>query len=138
MNADEENRYWAETEKGRMALQQSDARYVGKEVRQERSSSTPPLVMYYTPALPDVEQPKKEAKRYISCKNYCKWHKMVFPGRPHPDLREAHKLQKLHTGPELRMIDHIARMLTDDQVFSQRLHRRNPNYRKIWLAWFRS
>ncbi|KAF8164298.1 hypothetical protein BJ912DRAFT_1095821 [Pholiota molesta] len=106
----------------------------------------PPLVMYYTPALlpeyRDAPRKKKEVKRYyISAKNYCKWHWMVFSGDDHPTIAEANKLRNLHSASELRMIDHIARMLPDDKVFSGKAHRARPwtpKYEAIWLAWFRS
>ncbi|KAF8189671.1 hypothetical protein BJ912DRAFT_360856 [Pholiota molesta] len=147
-NSEEEEKYWEEAAKSQRILQQSDARYAGAEVRkrQDLTSYVPPLVMYYTPALlpeyRDAPRKKKEVKRYyISGKNYCKWHWMVFSGDDHPTIAEANKLRNLHSASELRMIDHIARMLPDDKVFSGKAHRARPwtpKYEAIWLAWFHS
>jgi hypothetical protein len=98
-SSEEEEKYWEEAARSHRILQQSDARYAGAEVRkrQDLTSYVPPLVMYYTPALlpeyRDAPRKKKEVKRYyISSKNYCKWHWMVFSGdvsatiRPGPPL----------------------------------------------------
>jgi len=83
MTPEMEDKYWQRIKIGQLDLQRSDARYVDTTgVLKPDISSLPPLVMYYSPALPlkRPENPRKLKKYYLSVKDYCKWHRMVFPG----------------------------------------------------------
>ncbi|CAA7268692.1 unnamed protein product [Cyclocybe aegerita] len=148
---EDEARYWEQAERGRKVLERSDARFVGADRVQKPLPELPPLVIYYTPALPPLyrdtrsqeerRRKKKEKRRYyISSKTYCKWHRMVFPNsvsrkcvsgplwalialQEHPTISQASKYRAEKTSDELREIHRISQMLPDDAVFA---HPGNP------------
>jgi len=84
-----EDTYWKEAARGARELHQSDARFVGiTRPRHVRAPELPPLVKYYTPAvLPKyrdehtkMQRKEERCRNRPSVKEYCKWHRMVFPG----------------------------------------------------------
>ncbi|KAJ3499194.1 hypothetical protein NLJ89_g10124 [Agrocybe chaxingu] len=139
---EDEARYWEQAERGRKALERSDARFVGADRVQKPLPDLPPLVMYYTPALPPLyrdtklreerKQKKREKRQYsISSKMYCKWHRMVFP-----NLAARYRAER--TQEELREIRRIAQMLPDDAVFPHPGNPKpkvSPKYHRIWQEW---
>ncbi|PPQ95950.1 hypothetical protein CVT26_016116 [Gymnopilus dilepis] len=143
MTPEMEEKYWKRATVGRRRLQRSDARYVGnmgKKLLKDREEELPPLVMSYTPALPPERRKKAKKLRgyYISAKDYCKWHRMVFPGDDHPTLAEASRLRKMHDAEELKVIHRISRMLPDDEVFPRpntQPRPWSPKYQRKWRRW---
>ncbi|KDR71071.1 hypothetical protein GALMADRAFT_803744 [Galerina marginata CBS 339.88] len=142
MTPEMEEKYWKRAERGQRELERSDARYIdssGIPVL-DRTPQLPPLVMYYTPALPPTKQErlKKQKPYYLSARSYCKWHRMVFPGSDHPTISQASRLRKMHDPEELRKIHRISRMIPDDQVFRPRNAEPipwSPRYQRKWLKW---
>ncbi|KAF8901519.1 hypothetical protein CPB84DRAFT_1777523 [Gymnopilus junonius] len=140
-----EEKYWERAAASQRKLQLSDARYVDAKGLPLRDSlpQLPPLVMYYVPALPSEKpkEPKKLKTYFLSTKNYCKWHRMVFPGDDHPTLIEASRLRKMHDLEELQEIHRISRMLSDDEVFQRPNVTPRPwttKYQRKWQKWRRS
>lgn len=84
MTPEAEKSYWKKAAAGQRNLQRSDARYVDMEGLPLRDGMPrlPPLVMYYIPALLPKRRrnPKKPKRYFLSAKDYCRWHRMVFPG----------------------------------------------------------
>ncbi|PPQ88907.1 hypothetical protein CVT25_009142 [Psilocybe cyanescens] len=141
MSPEMERKYWKSAAKDRMTLLRSDARFVGRNGR--RTSTMPPVILSYTPALPlEKQRKRKKGNHYfISPKTYCKWHRMVFPGAKHPTFAEASKLRDTHDAEELQQIHHISRMLPDDQVFpdSGGIPKPwSPKYQQKWRKWLKS
>lgn len=130
----EEEQYWKDAAYGKSVLEQTDARWHARRKMTERIAatglhkesrpSTPPLVMYYIPALlPEYRDAKQRGKRRLaeptgvvcgrrtgktgkggeqaeerislSAKNYVKWHWMVFPGTRESDHPSLHEAQRL-------------------------------------------
>lgn len=90
---EDEQRYWEEAARGLRELQNSDAKYTVKKIKGcIKPFELPPLVMYYTPALPRFQRTKEERRRTpmshkeemrhrrkITPEIYIKWHWMTHP-----------------------------------------------------------
>ncbi|OAX41103.1 hypothetical protein K503DRAFT_686129, partial [Rhizopogon vinicolor AM-OR11-026] len=130
---EEEAKYWCISARYRRHLAHSSAR------RPPHETSEIPLVTYYTPRLlpqyRDVRYCDQESGEFIiSARTFCKWHRMVFRGSRHPTLAQATQRMKYHSHRDLREIQRIARLLSDEEVF--RIHQLwSPKYSKMWKQW---
>ncbi|KAG2035316.1 hypothetical protein BDR03DRAFT_531281 [Suillus americanus] len=126
-----EAKYWYIAARYRRHLAQSSAR------RPPHETSEIPLVTYYTPRLlpqyRDVRHSDDGSGEFcISAKTFCKWHRMVFRGPHHPTLAQAAIRMKYHSHRDLREMQRIARLLSDEQVLRRPW---SPKYSKLWKRW---
>ncbi|TFK41604.1 hypothetical protein BDQ12DRAFT_390243 [Crucibulum laeve] len=137
----EEAHYWKVSARGQRELQHSDARFVGREAQ----GLPPSVIPYYVPALlPEYREVQTKKKRktnrdndeyVINPRKYCKWHRMVFRGPTHPTLSQASFLRMSCTSEDMQEMSRIARMRSDEAVFSSHSRRKwkwTPEYQEIW------
>ncbi|KAF9040860.1 hypothetical protein BJ165DRAFT_1492621 [Panaeolus papilionaceus] len=89
------------------------------------SQSPPPLPLINT----GIFTPKGSFRVRITDKSYCKWHKMVFQHRTHPDEKMASYFKHLHESEEeLLEIQRIASLGPVPKQWT-------PKYQQIWFDW---
>ncbi|KAG6328940.1 hypothetical protein ID866_10149 [Astraeus odoratus] len=100
------------------------------------------LVEYYTPRLLPLYREKGVNGGYqgtnadftISAKTYCKWHRMVYPDRPHPTPAQAKRKMRHHSSQDLREMFRISRLLSDERVFRV-VKKNSTKYKEMWEAY---
>ncbi|KAI6033803.1 hypothetical protein BKA83DRAFT_4181258 [Pisolithus microcarpus] len=144
----EEARYWRLAERYRRRLYSGGTQVQAKlelGFRNTRSYVSAQLVEYYTPRLLPVyremgrsgNSQEADAAFTISPKTYCKWHRMVFPDRPHPTLTQAARRIKQHSPRDLREILRISRLAPIGKAFRADgdQERYTTKYKKLWQAY---
>ncbi|KAL0948904.1 hypothetical protein HGRIS_009013 [Hohenbuehelia grisea] len=84
-SAEEEQAYWVSSEPYRERLRKSDARHLAVDPAHRQKLPLSATVSSYAAALPPATRCRRRncldcSEYYLSAKNYCKWHKMVFRG----------------------------------------------------------
>ncbi|KAI6004314.1 hypothetical protein EDD15DRAFT_2385311 [Pisolithus albus] len=144
----EEARYWRLAERHRRRLYSGGTQVQAKlelGFKNTRSHVSAQLVEYYTPRLLPVyremgrsgNSQEADAAFTISPKTYCKWHRMVFPDRPHPTLIQAARQIKQHSPRDLREILRISRLAPVGKAFREDRdqERYTTKYKKLWQAY---
>ncbi|KAG2153740.1 uncharacterized protein EDB93DRAFT_212525 [Suillus bovinus] len=126
-----EAKYWCIAARYRRHLAQSNAR------RPPQETSEIPLVTYYTPRLlppyRDIQHSDEGSSEFsIPAKTFCKWHRMVFRESHHPTLAQAAVRMKYYSHRDLKEMQRIARLLSDEQVLRRPW---SPKYSKLWKRW---
>ena len=157
-NEREERAYWESAMRWNLCLQTSGAM---------KDWSIPVITSYTpTPPAPASHEDETEAiEYYLPPKAFCKWHRMVFPGRVsatlcfqsssllmgkqiHPSLVQAEERVKYLSSRDRRQIRRMARLVRDGDVF-ENVATSNANapvrlgitgttqreYGKAWAKW---
>ncbi|KAF8989823.1 hypothetical protein BDQ17DRAFT_1372709 [Cyathus striatus] len=137
---EEEERYWKAALAGQRELNASDAKYVR---RSNPESSRPPLVMYYTPALPpiyrDHHRTRVPSDVYLPPRTICKWQRMMYPRYHHLRISDASRLRRSITLRDAKAIRRITKQEPDKIFFTDsnlpRRYQRSREYQHMWQEW---